>query len=203
MHLEDADWSHLQRFDIYPPNDAPGSFITSPAATCYAIMETNDQDCIEFIQYVVKKFNGGAPTVYPVDIYARLWAVDRLERLGISRFFEPEIKSCLDHVYRFWTEKGVFSARNSEFCDIDDTSMGIRLLRLHGYNITPNALRTFKNGDEFTCYVGQGFESPSPIFNLYRASQVSFPDKVWFGNSMVCQLASTRDSFLYRKLRCR
>ncbi|KAL7122331.1 hypothetical protein ACP275_01G039000 [Erythranthe tilingii] len=152
-----------------------GSFITSPAATCYAIMETNDQDCIEFIQYVVKKFNGGAPTVYPVDIYARLWAVDRLERLGISRFFEPEIKTCLDHVYSFWTEKGVFSARNSEFCDIDDTSMGIRLLRLHGYNITPNALRTFKNGDEFTCYVGQGFESPSPIFNLYRASQVLFP----------------------------
>ncbi|KAL8063598.1 hypothetical protein ABFX02_01G036800 [Erythranthe guttata] len=154
-----------------------GSFITSPAATCYAIMETNDQDCIEFIQYVVKKFNGGAPTVYPVDIYARLWAVDRLERLGISRFFEPEIKSCLDHLLdcSFWTEKGVFSARNSEFCDIDDTSMGIRLLRLHGYNITPNALRTFKNGNEFTCYVGQGFESPSPIFNLYRASQVLFP----------------------------
>ncbi|EYU22012.1 hypothetical protein MIMGU_mgv1a024560mg, partial [Erythranthe guttata] len=78
-----------------------GSFITSPAATCYAIMETNDQDCIEFIQYIVKKFNGGAPTVYPVDIYARLWAVDRLERLGISRFFEPEIKNCLDHVYRY------------------------------------------------------------------------------------------------------
>ncbi|KAL7159557.1 hypothetical protein ABFS83_01G035500 [Erythranthe nasuta] len=152
-----------------------GSFITSPAATCYAIMETNDQDCIEFIQYVVNKFDGGAPTVYPVDIYARLWAVDRLERLGISRFFEQEIKSCLDHVYRFWTEKGVFSARNSEFCDIDDTSMGIRLLRLHGYNITQNALKTFKNGDEFTCYVGQGFESPSPIFNLYRASQVLFP----------------------------
>ncbi|KAL8063600.1 hypothetical protein ABFX02_01G036900 [Erythranthe guttata] len=172
-----------------------GSFITSPAATCYAIMETNDQDCIDFIQYVVKKFNGGAPTVYPVDIYARLWAVDRLERLGISRFFEPEIKSCLDHVYRFWTEKGVFSARNSEFCDIDDTSMGIRLLRLHGYNITPNALKTFKNGDEFTCYVGQGFESPSPIFNLYRASQVSFP-----GETILEEAKQFSYNFLKQKL---
>ncbi|KAL0330182.1 UNVERIFIED_CONTAM: Syn-copalyl diphosphate synthase TPS3, chloroplastic [Sesamum radiatum] len=113
-----------------------------------------------------------APTVYPVDIYARLWAVDRLQRLGISLFFEPEIKKCLDHVYRFWTEKGSFSARESEFCDIDDTSMGIRLLRLHGYNISPNALSNFKEDNEFTCYVGQGFESPSPIFNLYRASQI-------------------------------
>ncbi|KAL9177096.1 hypothetical protein ABFS82_01G035800 [Erythranthe guttata] len=158
-------------------------------------METNDRDCIDFIQYVVKKFNGGAPTVYPVDIYARLWAVDRLERLGISRFFEQEIKSCLDHVYRYWTEKGVFSARNSEFCDIDDTSMGIRLLRLHGYNITPNALRTFKNGDEFTCYVGQGFESPSPIFNLYRASQVSFP-----GETILEEAKEFSYNFLKQKL---
>ncbi|KAL7122325.1 hypothetical protein ACP275_01G038600 [Erythranthe tilingii] len=158
------DWTKLLKLQT-----PKGSFITSPAASCFAVIETNDRDCIDFIRYVLRRY-----TLY-VDIYARLWAVDRLERLGISRFFEPEIKSCLDHVYRYWTEKGVFSARNSEFCDIDDTSMGFRLLRLHGYNITPNALRTFKNGDEFTCYVGQGFESPSPIFNLYRASQVLFP----------------------------
>nr|WJZ49118.1 syn-copalyl diphosphate [Scutellaria barbata] len=152
-----------------------GSYITSPAASAFAVIHTNNQNCLQFINYVVNKFNGGAPTVYPVDIYARLWAVDRLHRLGISRFFEPEIRSCLDHVYRFWTDKGVFSARESEFCDIDDTSMGFRLLRLHGYKISPNALKHFKKDNNFTCYVGQGFESPSPIFNLYRASQVLYP----------------------------
>ncbi|KAI3472948.1 hypothetical protein Pfo_028004 [Paulownia fortunei] len=161
-----------------------GTFITSPAATSFAVLETKDENCLTFIKYIVNKFNGGAPTVYPVDIYARLWAVDRLQRLGISRFFEPEIKNCLDHVYRFWTEKGVFSARESEFCDIDDTSMGFRLLRLHGYNISPNALRNFKKDNEFTCYVGQGFESPSPIFNLYRASQVLFPGEIILEEAM-------------------
>ncbi|KAL2517492.1 Ent-copalyl diphosphate synthase [Abeliophyllum distichum] len=85
-------------------------------------METKDEDCLKFINYVVEKFNGGAPAVYPVDLYARLWAVDRLERLGISRFFKTEIKECLDYIYS-----------------------------------------------------GQAFESPSPLFNLYRASQVLFP----------------------------
>ncbi|KAL0393920.1 UNVERIFIED_CONTAM: Syn-copalyl diphosphate synthase TPS3, chloroplastic [Sesamum latifolium] len=172
-----------------------GTFLTSPAATSFAVMETKDENCLAYINYVVNKFNGGAPTVYPVDIYARLWAVDRLQRLGISRFFETEIKKCLDHVYRFWTEKGSFSARESEFCDIDDTSMGIRLLRLHGYNISPNALSKFKKDDEFTCYVGQGFESPSPVFNLYRASQVLFP-----GETILEQARQFSYNFLRERL---
>lgn len=30
-----------------------------------------------------------------------LWIVDRLERLGISRYFEPEITTCLHHVYKY------------------------------------------------------------------------------------------------------
>ncbi|XP_011081991.1 copal-8-ol diphosphate hydratase, chloroplastic-like isoform X2 [Sesamum indicum] len=173
-----------------------GTFLTSPAATSFAVMETKDENCITFINYVVNKFNGGAPTVYPVDIFARLWAVDRLQRLGISRFFAPEIKNCLDHVYRFWTEKGSFSARESEFCDIDCTSMGFRLLRLHGYNISPNALSNFKKDDEFTCYVGQGFESPSPIINLYRASQVLFP-----GETILEQARQFSYNFLRERLR--
>ncbi|KAK8948912.1 hypothetical protein KSP39_PZI005113 [Platanthera zijinensis] len=32
------------------------------------------------------------PNVYPVDIFERLWAVDRLQRLGISHHFEAEIE---------------------------------------------------------------------------------------------------------------
>lgn len=73
-----------------------------------------------------------------MDIFGRLWAVDRLQRLGISRFFKLEIEDCLSHVHRFWSDKGVFSGRNSVFCDIDDTSMGVRLLRMHGYDINPS-----------------------------------------------------------------
>ncbi|EPS72141.1 copalyl diphosphate synthase, partial [Genlisea aurea] len=188
--IGELDWTRLLRLQT-----PKGSFLTSPAATSFAVMATRDEDCMEYISGIVDKFHGGAPTVYPVDIYARLWAVDRLNRLGISRFFRPEINQCLDHVYRFWRENGVFSARESDFCDIDDTSMGFRLLRLHGYKVSPDPLMNFKNGEEFNCYVGQGFESPSPIFNLYRASQVMFP-----GETVLEQAREFSYGFLKRRL---
>ncbi|KAL0330185.1 UNVERIFIED_CONTAM: (+)-copalyl diphosphate synthase 3, chloroplastic [Sesamum radiatum] len=168
--LEDLEWQKLLKLQ-----SADGSFLTSPSSTAFAFMQTGDQNCLKFIKYTLQKCNGGAPHTFPVDIFARLWAVDRLQRLGISRFFESEIKDCLSHIHRCWSEKGVFSGRDSEFCDIDDTSMGFRLLRLHGYDVDPNVLSNFKNDDKFSCYGGQIIESASPIYNLYRASQVRFP----------------------------
>lgn len=42
------------------------------------------------------------PNVYPVDLFEHIWAVDRLERLGISRYFQKEIEQCMDYVNRWF-----------------------------------------------------------------------------------------------------
>ncbi|KAH6757392.1 hypothetical protein C2S52_023458 [Perilla frutescens var. hirtella] len=168
--MENLEWEKLLKFQ-----STDGSFLTSPSSTAFAFMQTKDEKCFKFIKNVVQTFNGVAPNAYPVDIYARLWAVDRLQRLGISRFFEAEIVDCLSHVFRFWTEKGVFCARETQPSDMDDTTMGFRLLRMHGYDVDPNVLRNFKHDDKFSCLAGPMIESPSPIYNLYRASQIRFP----------------------------
>nr|AHW04046.1 diterpene synthase TPS1 [Plectranthus barbatus] len=168
--LENLEWDKLLKLQ-----SADGSFLTSPSSTAFAFMQTRDPKCYQFIKNTIQTFNGGAPHTYPVDVFGRLWAIDRLQRLGISRFFESEIADCIAHIHRFWTEKGVFSGRESEFCDIDDTSMGVRLMRMHGYDVDPNVLKNFKKDDKFSCYGGQMIESPSPIYNLYRASQLRFP----------------------------
>ncbi|KAL0393921.1 UNVERIFIED_CONTAM: Peregrinol diphosphate synthase TPS1, chloroplastic [Sesamum latifolium] len=172
--LEDLEWQKLLK--LQSPH---GSFLTSPSSTAFAFMQTGDQNCLKFIEYTLQKCNGGAPHTFRVDIFARLWAVDRLQRLGISRFFQPEIKDCLSHIYRSIYDVGVrreFSVDEIQnFCDIDDTSMGFRLLRLHGYDVDPNVLSNFKNDDKFSCYGGQIIESATPIYNLYRASQIRFP----------------------------
>jgi hypothetical protein len=39
---------------------------------------------------------------------------------------------------RHWTEEGICWARNSHLKDVDDTAMAFRLLRLHGYNVSPS-----------------------------------------------------------------
>ncbi|KAL8053437.1 hypothetical protein ABFX02_05G070900 [Erythranthe guttata] len=168
--LENLDWEKLLKLQ-----STDGSFLTSPSSTAFAYMQTKDEKCLNFMKNTVEKFNGGAPHTFPVDIFARLWAVDRLQRLGVSRFFESEISNCLSYIYRFWTDKGVFSGRESEFCDIDDTSMGFRLLRLHGYDVHPKVFRNFKKDTKFSCWDRQMIESPSPIYSLYRASQIRFP----------------------------
>lgn len=40
--------------------------------------------------------------------------------------------------HRYWDkENGFFSARNSNICEVDTTCMAIRLLRLHGFDVSP------------------------------------------------------------------
>lgn len=55
--------------------------------------------------------------------------------------------------------------------------------------------KNFKSGDKFTCFRGEMVDSASPIYNLYRASQLQFP-----GEEI---LDDTRDfsyKFLQKKL---
>nr|UZM18092.1 ent-copalyl diphosphate synthase [Gymnaconitum gymnandrum] len=168
--MQGLDWEKLMKLQA-----SNGSFLFSPASTAFALMNTKDEKCLQYLNKAVEQFNGGVPNVYPVDLFEHLWAVDRLERLGVSRYFESEIKDCMDYVAKYWTKSGIAWARNSNVCDIDDTAMGFRLLRIHGYNVSPDVFRNFKKGNDFVCFAGQSTQAVTGLYNLYRATQVSFP----------------------------
>ncbi|XP_038691005.1 (-)-kolavenyl diphosphate synthase TPS14, chloroplastic-like isoform X1 [Tripterygium wilfordii] len=170
--IPDLDWTKLLKLQCQD-----GSLLFSPSSTAMAFINTKDENCLRYLNYVVQRFNGGAPTVYPYDLFEHNWAVDRLQRLGISRFFQPEIRECMSYVYRYWTKDGIFCTRNSRVHDVDDTAMGFRLLRLHGYEVHPDAFRQFKKGCEFICYEGQSHPTVTVMYNLYRASQLMFPEE--------------------------
>nr|UNZ11787.1 ent-copalyl diphosphate synthase [Scutellaria barbata] len=152
-----------------------GSFLFSPSSTAFALHQTQDHNCLKYLTKYVHKFNGGVPNVYPVDLFEHLWAVDRIQRLGISRHFQPEIDECIAYVYRHWTDKGICWARNSVVQDLDDTAMGFRLLRLHGYDVSADVFKHFENGGEFFCFKGQSTQAVTGMYNLYRASHLMFP----------------------------
>ncbi|KAL6338282.1 hypothetical protein AAG906_018554 [Vitis piasezkii] len=160
------DWEKLLKLQCQD-----GSFLFSPSSTAYALMQTQDENCFRYLNKVVERFSGGVPNVYPVDLFEHIWAVDRLQRLGISRYFEPEIKECINYVARYWKENGICWAKNSEVHDIDDTAMGFRLLRLHGHDVSADVFKYFEKGGEFFCFAGQSSQAVSGMFNLYRASQ--------------------------------
>nr|XP_017190983.2 ent-copalyl diphosphate synthase, chloroplastic-like isoform X3 [Malus domestica] len=168
--MADLDWEKLLKLQ-----SQDGSFMMSPASTAYALMQTRDPNCLAYLAQVVHKFNGGVPNVYPVDLFEHVWAVDRLQRLGISRHFEPQLKQCIDYINRYWTEKGIGWVRNSEIRDIDDTSMGFRLLRLYGHQVYADVFKNFKKANEFICLAGQSTQAVTGTYNLFRASQVLFP----------------------------
>nr|QMW69082.1 terpene synthase 2 [Callicarpa americana] len=186
--MEGLDWQKLLNFRF------EGSFLSSPSSTAYALQHTKDQLCLEYLLKPVKKFNGGVPNVYPVDMFEHLWSVDRLQRLGISRYFQPEIEECMKYAYRYWTNKGICWARNTNVQDVDDSSMGFRLLRLHGFDVTIDAFKQFEKGGEFCSIPGQASHAITGMYNMYRCSQVLFP-----GEHILADAKKYAAKFLHEK----
>nr|AKP96363.1 putative labda-7,13E-dienyl diphosphate synthase [Grindelia integrifolia] len=176
--MNDLEWDKLLKL-----KSENGSFLCSPAATAFAFMETKDQDCLAYLTDLVAKFNGGVPTFYPTDMYEQIWIVDRLQRLGIAHYFSSEINNFVDHIYRYWDQKGISFARKCNLPDIDDTAMGFRVLRTHGYQVSSDVFQHFEKDGQFYCYWGQTAEAVTVMFNLYRASQVLFPGEKILDNA--------------------
>ncbi|KAF5195552.1 Copalyl diphosphate synthase [Thalictrum thalictroides] len=170
--IPDLDWEKLLK--MQHPN---GSFLCSPSSTAYALMQTKDENCFRYLAGIVQKFNGGVPHSYPMDLFEQLWVVDRLERLGFSRFFKSEIKKILDYVYGCWTCNGISWSKDTIEFDIDDTCMGFRMMRLHGYDVNASAIQHFMRDGQFFCFVGQNSQGLTEMLSLYRASQVLFPQE--------------------------
>lgn len=76
---------------------------------------------------------------------------------------------------RYWTEYGIGWASNSPVQDVDDTAMGFRLLRTHGFDVNEDCFRQFFKDGEFFCFAGQSGQAVTGMFNLSRAAQTLFP----------------------------
>nr|F2XFA1.1 RecName: Full=(-)-beta-phellandrene synthase 4, chloroplastic; AltName: Full=Terpene synthase TPS-Phel-4; Short=PsTPS-Phel-4; Flags: Precursor [Picea sitchensis]ADZ45503.1 (-)-beta-phellandrene synthase [Picea sitchensis] len=110
------------------------------------------------------------------DLIQRLWIVDSVERLGIDRHFKNEIKSTLDYVYSYWTQKGIGCGIESVVPDLNSTALGLRTLRLHGYPVSAEVLKHFQNQNgQFACSPSETEGEMRSIVNLYRASLIAFP----------------------------
>ncbi|XP_015169439.1 vetispiradiene synthase 1-like [Solanum tuberosum] len=95
----------------------------------------------------------------------KLDLIDIVERLGIAYHFEKQIDDMLDQIYKADPN---FEAH--EYNDLQTLSVQFRLLRQHGYNISPKLFSRFQDAK------GKFNESLSNdikgLLNLYEASHV-------------------------------
>eukprot|EP01018_Ginkgo_biloba_P010771 Gb_25663 [translate_table: standard] len=154
-----------------------GSFLNSPASTACVFMHTGDPKCLSFLNNMLLKFGNCVPCLYPLDLVERLSAVDIVQRLGIDRHFTKEFKETLDYVYRYWNQRGIGWARGSPVADLEITTMGLRILRLCQYDVSPDVLENFKDENgHFYCPDGQAqTQILTSMLSLYKASHLAFP----------------------------
>ncbi|GLJ05579.1 hypothetical protein SUGI_0020660 [Cryptomeria japonica] len=149
----------LRRTGKHHPNLWNDNFIQSLPNRSYEA-----QHCGSLITEIKEMFSEShANNVYPL-----LVLVDNIERLGIDRHFQKEIKEALDFIYRSWGE----SPR-----DLNTMALGFRILRLHRYSVSPGMLGAFRTANgQFLCSTAQTEEDKiKSILNLFRASHIAFP----------------------------
>ncbi|KAI4323262.1 hypothetical protein L6164_022882 [Bauhinia variegata] len=142
-----------------------GSLFNSPATTAAAFTHLKNPRCLDYLLSLLDKFVNAVPTVYPLDVYARLCLVDNLERMGIDHHFKEEIKRVMDDTYRLWVE-GEEILLEPATC-----AMAFRLLRLHGYDVYSDALSQYSE-DKFSNSLQGYLKDLDAVLELFKASQI-------------------------------
>ncbi|PON60064.1 Ent-kaur-16-ene synthase [Parasponia andersonii] len=150
-----------------------GSLFNSPSTTAATFTNLKNADCLKYLCSVVEKFGSAVPTVYPLDIYARLSMVDNLQRLGIDWHFKEQIRNVLDETYKSWLQ-----GDESILLDASTCAMAFRLLRVNGYDVSSDPLTQFSE-DHIFHYIGEHMKDIGAILEIFRASEISIqPDEL-------------------------
>ncbi|WJX69365.1 hypothetical protein P8452_53622 [Trifolium repens] len=93
--------------------------------------------------------------------------INVLQRLGVAYHFTNEIKNILDNIYNTQSSK----LKNNLYA----TSLKFRLLRQHGYDISPDIFVSFQ--EEICNFKKVQFDNVEGMLSLYEASFYSFEDE--------------------------
>lgn len=61
--MSDLDWNSLLKLQ-----SQDGSFLFSPSSTAFALMQTKDQNCHDYLNQIVQRFNGGGISLLLLNI---------------------------------------------------------------------------------------------------------------------------------------
>ncbi|KAI8567581.1 hypothetical protein RHMOL_Rhmol02G0133000 [Rhododendron molle] len=152
-----------------------GSLFQSPSATAYAFMATGERKCKEYLKRLVRRCPRGVPPMYPMDEeLIKLSLVNQVTRLGLAEYFSGEIDVILSEAYRSY-KKPQTRVGNLKPAKLYKDSLAFRLLRMHGYDITPWSFCWFVHDEDILAHIerNSGYFM-SAMLNIYRATDLMF-----------------------------
>ncbi|GLT77211.1 hypothetical protein SLA2020_488190 [Shorea laevis] len=155
-----------------------GSLFQSPAATARAFMATGKRECLVYLQSLVQRCPNGVPPTYPMDEdLIQLCLVHQLQRLGLADHFTQEIDHILGHIHRnYQNQESRGGSRSASATQLHKDSLAFRLLRMHGYTISPWSFCWFLNEKKFQDHIEKNYEFFSSVMlNVHRATDLMFP----------------------------
>jgi len=168
-----------QMLDVENLQEANGSVGHSPSATAYYVLRVKQGDA-KGIEYIKNSLgaDGGAPDLYPFDVYERAWV---LWNLSLSDFFEGEHRALIDPFLKYletaWKPgQGIGFSVDYSVPDGDDTIITSELLKKFGYKADLSTVLSFEESDYFRCYQLEVGISPSVnIHALMVLSAFGYP----------------------------
>lgn len=152
------DWKMVMKYQR-----KNGSLFNSPSTTAASLIHLHDSGCLDYLRGALKKFGNAVPTIYPINIHARLCMVDNLKKLGICRHFAVEIQNVLDETYRCWLQ-----GEDEIFTSAGTCSMAFRILRGYGYNISSDPVAQFLEQEQCSGHLNDIYT----MLDLYQALEM-------------------------------
>ncbi|KAK8580686.1 hypothetical protein V6N13_143751 [Hibiscus sabdariffa] len=171
---------HINEQDITMNLCADGSLFQSPAASARAFMATGNENTLSYLQRLVGRCAVGVPPTFPIDEdLLRLCLVNQVQRLGLADHFTCEIEDNLAQIYRNYKtqESPEKSSSNADLAiQLHKDSLAFRLLRMHGYTMSPGQLCWFLNNKKVQARIEENHDYFSiTMLNVYRATDLKFP----------------------------
>ncbi|KAB2610496.1 S-linalool synthase-like [Pyrus ussuriensis x Pyrus communis] len=163
-------------FQMHSEED--GLLIQSPSAIAYAFMKTGRKEFLSKLNSIVRRCGFSVPAIYPMDEdILRVCLVNRIERLGLAEHFMAEISSMLGQLYRSYIscKEPKNKEKHAMPLQLYKDSIAFRLLRLHGYTVSPWKFCWFLHDEDIMVYIEEHHEIfLSAMYNVYRATDVTF-----------------------------
>ncbi|CDY15000.1 BnaCnng04030D [Brassica napus] len=154
-----------------------GSLCQSPSATAAAFMLSRHTKCLAYLQSLVQRCPHGVPQIYPLnEEFIKLSLVNIMDNFGLGEYFSKEIDHFLLQIHKYESKDVERMPIWSKVDQLHKDSLEFRLLRMNGYNVSPDSFCWFLNDEEIQDHLKTNIEHLFLVMlSVYRATDLIFP----------------------------